>query len=233
MTLVIAGKISLESAKNLAEKYFTGVASGTILPEAPKPLRPAPRTVIEKTEKFQQSFYMEGFAAPAIAQDDFYTLKVLNGLLGSRMTSRLFVELREKLSLAYEVSSYYPSRKELSRFVIYIGLDKKNIPLATKRIDEILTDLKDHPVTAGELTDTKNYIRGVYFLDRQTVARKAWYIGWWETMGFGYGYDGTYLNNLMAVTPEDIQATARKYFTSDKVTVEVIPGKPPAQKSKK
>ncbi len=228
MTLVIAGKISLDAAKSIAEKYFAGISSGTAMPQASKPVKPEAGTVIEGTQKFQQAFLMEGFTAPALAEDDFYALKVLNSLIGGRMTSRLFVELREKLSLAYEVSSYYPSRKELSRFVIYMGLDKKNIPLATKRIDEILTDLKNTPVSDSELSDTKNYIRGVYFLDRQTVSRKAWYIGWWETMGFGYEYDKTYLDNLMSVTPADIQRVAQKYFTAGRVTVEIIPGKQPA-----
>ena len=52
-------------------------------------------------------------------------------------------------------------------------------------------------------------------------------------MGFGYGYDKTYLDNLMAVTSEDIQKAANKYFTPGKLTVEIIPGKPAARKQSK
>jgi predicted Zn-dependent peptidase len=232
MTLVIAGKIKLAAAKDLAMRYFSGVSSGTLPAPAKKPARPEPRTITESNEKFQQAFLMIAFPAPGLAKDEFFTLKTLNGLLGGRMTGRLFMELREKLSLAYEVSSYYPSRKELSRFVIYIGLDKKNIPLALKRINEILDDLKKNPVSVSELTDTKNFIRGAYFLDRQTVSRKAWYIGWWETMGFGYRYDTEYLDRIMAVTPEDIQKAANKYFTESRITVKIVPGKPPAPQKK-
>lgn len=233
MILVIAGRIKLDAARALAEKYFVGIPTGTALTSAAKPNPPAAKKVIERSTKFQQAFIMDGFAAPSVAQDDFYALKVLNGVLGGRMTGRLFVELREKLSLAYEVSSYYPSRKELSRFVVYMGLDKKNITLAQKRINELLTEVRETPVSEAELTDTKNYLKGTYLLDRQTVGRKAWYLGWWETLGLGPDYDETYLNRLMSVTSADVQKAAQKYLTANTVTVEIIPGIPSAPRRKK
>jgi len=233
MFIVIVGKVTPEKARLIAEKYFIHIPSGTIMPMPAKPKAPETKMVIERSAKFQQAFLMEGFPAPAIAKDDYYKLKVLSGLLGGRMTGRLFIELREKLSLAYEVSSYFPSKKEASKFIIYLGLDKKNIPLAQKRISEIIADVKNTPVPAQELTDTKNYLKGIYLLDRQTVGRKSWWLGWWETMGFGYRYDKEYLDKLMAVTPEDIQKAAQKCFNSNMVTIQIVPGKPSAHKHKK
>jgi predicted Zn-dependent peptidase len=170
---------------------------------------------------------MVGFPAPAVSKDEYFTLKVLNSLMGGRMTGRLFIELREKLSLAYEVNCAYPSRKQLSKFIIYIGLENKNVKLAEKRINELLSDLKTIPVPESELQDTKNYIRGTYLLERQTIGRRAWYAGWWETMGLGADYDKTYLDKLMSVTSDDIQKASIKYFTDNKITVEVVPGEPP------
>jgi len=46
-------------------------------------------------------------------------------------------------------------------------------------------------------------------------------------MGLGADYDKTYLDKLMSVTSDDIQKASIKYFTDNKITVEVVPGEPP------
>ncbi|MCX5781554.1 MAG: pitrilysin family protein [Elusimicrobia bacterium] len=223
MVLVIVGNLSLDTAKKTAEKYFSKINKGTAIKEIRKPEVPKAQKVVSENKKFKQAYLIVGFPAPSFNENGYIELKMINTILGSRMTARLFTELREKLSLAYEVNSAFPTRKELSRFIIYIGLEKKNIELAEKRIFEILQDLENNPVNDKELNEAKNYIRGAYLLDHQTISRKAWYIGWWEMLGKGYDYDQKYIEDLMAVTPEQIQKAAKKYFTGQSVTVEVVP----------
>lgn len=225
MLLVIAGSINLNESKLLAEKYFSKISSQTYNAEPVKAQVPPLKDIMQNSTKFQQAFLMIGFPAPDIKNKDFPVLKVINAILGSRMSGRLFIELREKLSLAYEVSSFYPSRKQLSRFVIYIGLDIKNIDLARNKINEILTGLKNNPVSAQELEETKNYISGTYLIDRQTIARQAWYLGWWEIMGNGCNYDEKYLQDLLLVSAEDVQKAANKYFTEQYVQIKIVPKK--------
>lgn len=226
MLMVIAGNVTLAEAQNAAQKYFALISSGPAAFERPALKSPVTKRIVKASPKFQQAYLMAGYAAPAIGKEDFYALKVLNSLLGGRMTGRLFVELREKLSLAYEVNSIYPSRRETSRFVIYIGLEAKNLNLAKKRIAEIINELKTSRVTAAELLETKNYIQGIYLLERQTIGRRAYFIGWWDAMGLAPDYDDQYLENLMAVTSEDIQKAAVKYFSGSSITVEIMPGNP-------
>lgn len=225
MTIVVIGDIRLETAKQFLEKHF-----GKVKDPASAPLRPAPETVMPKpakeaipTARFQQAYLMIGFPAPAVGKEDYAALKTLNAVLGSRMSGRLFTELREKLSLGYEVNSFYPSRKQMSRFVIYLGLEKKNLGLAKSKITEILNDLKKNPVPEKEMQETRNYIKGVYLMDHQTVSRQAWYAGWWEMMGMGYDYDEKYLDSLLKVTSDDIQKAAKKHFNEDYVQLEMIP----------
>jgi predicted Zn-dependent peptidase len=88
---------------------------------------------------------------------------------------------------------------------------------------ELLDDLKNVPVSTKELQETKNYLKGTYLLDHQTIGRQAWYMGWWEVLGKGFDYDQKYLDELMAVTPEQIQKAARKFFTDKYITVELVP----------
>jgi predicted Zn-dependent peptidase len=223
--LIIAGNIGRDRAKALAEKYFASLPKGEKMALYPVVAKPPSRTVTSRSVKFKQAYLMTGYPAPSLHGREFVTLKILNAMLGGRMTGRLFTELREKLSLAYEVNSIYPTRRELSRFVIYLGLDAKNLELADRRIKELITELKTTPVPEKELEDTKNFIRGVYLLDHQTVERQVWYMGWWESMGMGYTYDQKYLDQLMAVTSADIREAANKIFADNALTVEVLPAK--------
>lgn len=224
MFMVIVGSATFESARETAEKYFGGVKAGpragSVPPEA---AAPKPRSETLRSAKFQQAYLMVGFPAPSITGRDYAALKVTNAMLGSRMSGRLFTELREKLGLGYEVNSFYPTRRQLSRFVVYLGLEKKNVELAKTKIREILDDLKKNPVSDKELRETKNYIKGVYLMDHQTVNRRAWYLGWWELMGAGWAYDGKYVSDLENVNAEDVMRAARACFNDVYVQVELLP----------
>lgn len=225
LLLVVAGNITGDKVKALAEKYFTAAPHGEQGSRRKPFTTPGLTTNTEHSRKFQQAYLMIGFPAPAIGNPDYPVLKVINALLGGRMSGRLFLELREKLSLAYEVNSYFPSRRELSRFSVYLGLEEKNIDLARKRIFELLNDLSTTPVSEQELSETKTFIRGVYLLDHQTIGRQAWYMGWWEVLGTGWEYDQKYLEDLMAVSASDIQRVAKKYLTGPAMQIEIRPSK--------
>ncbi|HBU69297.1 MAG TPA: hypothetical protein DEE98_02820 [Elusimicrobia bacterium] len=223
MVLVVFGKISFEKTKSLAAKYFSAAAGAKVSDTFKQAEPPKKQLIKKKLPKFKQAFLMIGFPAPRANDRDYAALKVINAILGGRMSGRLFTELREKLSLAYEVNSFYPSKRELSRFVVYMGLEAKNLELAKKRIFELLDELKQTPVSETELSETKNFIRGNYLLDHQTIGRKSWYCGWWEIMGAGYAYDEKYLDDLMAVSASDIREAANKYFSDKFVQVEIVP----------
>ena len=147
-----------------------------------------------------------------MSDKDSITLKMINLVLGARMTGRLFIELREKLGLAYEVNSTYPTRLDKSYFEIYIGLDKKNIDICKQGIEKIMTDLCNTKITDKEINDTLNFIKGIYLLSHQSVERQAYYLSAREMLGLGYEYDDKYIDLLSKVTSDDIIKVANKYF---------------------
>ncbi|MBN1621392.1 MAG: insulinase family protein [Endomicrobiales bacterium] len=222
MLLVITGNVSLKEAKKISKEYFSDVPKSDAKFKLPDIPEPEPKKVKQTNKKFQQSYLMIGFPSPSVNGNDYPVLKVINATLGGRMSGRLFIELREKLSLGYEVSSFYPSRKHLSRFVIYLGLMKKNLQLAKDKVRDVINDLKEKGVTEEELNETKNYIRGIYLLRHQTVSGISWHLGWWEVMGKGYDYDEKYLKDLMNVTSQDVKRVANKYFKDDYIQVEIV-----------
>lgn len=213
IVITVVGNIKKSKIKKVLNKYF---GSMELVTNAPNNIPYKLPKISEKdtvvNSKFNQAFIIYAYAAPNVLNKDFATLKIISSILGGRMTGRLFIELREKLGLAYEVSSIYPSRVDKSYFEIYIGLDKKNIDVAKKGIEKIVSDLCINKVGDEELRDTKNFIKGVYLLDHQSVERQAYYMAFREMIGLGYKYDEEYINILSKITANDIIKVANKYF---------------------
>ncbi|MDR1243818.1 MAG: insulinase family protein [Endomicrobium sp.] len=219
----VAGNVKEEVVKKSLEKHFSTVAIGDKFKEPIFNLNHNKSINNEIKGKFNQAYIFIGYPAPAVNGKDFVTTKVISAILGSRMTSRLFVELREKLGLAYEVNAVYPTRKKDSYFAIYIGLDKKNIKSTLKKIDELLKNFCSVKISKQELKDVKSYIKGIYLLDRQTVNKKSYYNGWREVVGQGYEYDVEYLNDIDKVTTQDVLDVANKIFNGKTVSVIINP----------
>lgn len=166
---------------------------------------------------------MVGFPAPCAKDPDQIPLKVLNTLLGGGMSSRLFVTLREKLGLAYEVSSFYPTRLDRSQWVIYLGLPREKLETASRQLDQLLERLADLGPNAKEVTQAKAMIRGSFLMDRQSRRRQAWYAAWWEFLGKGAGYGDEFLAAVDRVTPRELGELLRRMLAQPSVTVRVIP----------
>jgi predicted Zn-dependent peptidase len=219
----VVGNVDSRIVKESLEKYFADIPIGFKFRKPVFNIELAKSIKKEIKGKFNQAYIYMGFPAPALDYKDFVSIKVVNAILGGRMTSKLFVELREKLGLAYEVSAIYPSRRGRSYFAIYIGLDKKNIELTLKKIDSILKGLCTINVSEQELIDTKTYIKGTYIMDRQTVSKQSYYYGLREIVGQGYEYDAQYLRDVERVTRHDISNVANKIFSDHSVMVLITP----------
>jgi zinc protease len=192
------------------------------------------QTVMEEKPSLSAVWMAQGWLVPAIrVQKDYAALKVLNSLVGSGMSSRLFVDLREKQGLAYVVGSMYPSRDQESRFVLYIGTDPVNTDKVqagfTQEVKRLQTDL----VPASELTEAKSKLIGSFALAHDTNINQAYYIGLYETLGVGYRFDKIYPAQINQVTSADIQRVAREYLAGPSVLSLIKPTHMPPQTGKK
>jgi predicted Zn-dependent peptidase len=172
---------------------------------------------------FKQAYLMAGYPAPRATDPDHIPLKVLNTLMGGGMSSRLFTVLREEAGLAYEVSSFYPTRLEAGQWVIYLGLPKEKLETASRRLDGLLKQLAERGPAAEEVRQAKAMIRGAFLMDRQSHRRQAWYQAWWEFLGRGANYGEEFLAAVDAVTPKQLHALAQKILRQPRVTVRVVP----------
>ncbi len=160
-----------------------------------------------------QSMLILGYPAPSIKSRDFPAIKVLSGAIGGGMSSKLFNELREKQGLAYEIGSFSPAKAHDSHFVFYAGTRKENIEkLKTGLFAQVENIKAGKALEEQDISAAKNYIIGNFYLDKQTNSRKAWYLGWYESVGKGYDYIDGYAEDISRVTLEDVNRAAKKYF---------------------
>lgn len=174
---------------------------------------------------FEQAYLMSGVMAPGSSDTGHTTLKVLNMVLGGGMSSRLFLQLRERLGLAYEVSSFFPTRLHASQWVFYLGLPVERLPLAERKLEEILAELAEKGPSEEEVVQAKRMIKGAFVMERQTRRRQAWHSAWWEFLNRPSDYDATYLQNLDKVNRVDLHRLAADLLSRPRVTVQVEPQK--------
>lgn len=160
----------------------------------------------------QQSIVMLGYLSASVQNEDYVPLKLLNTYLGNGLSSRLFVELREKRGLAYDVSAFYPTRLEQSLFVAYMGTAPENTAIALEGLHTEVTRLCHTPLTPEELQAIKNKLLGQYALGKQTNAEIAQAYGWYETLGLGIDFDTRFQEAIRTTTAQTLQQAAQRYF---------------------
>ena len=154
---------------------------------------------------------------------EYATLEVIDSLLGSGMSSRLFKNLRDKDGLAYQLGSQYSPNVLKGAFIVYIGTNPQNLDYATKRLKEEVFRLKKEFVGTKELQDAKDKLLGHYIIGQETNLDKASTIGWFEASGRGYQFDKEYIELVNSVTESDIIEVANKYFNNNYVLSIVKP----------
>ncbi len=220
LTIAWAGRLAFADAIAALERTFGDWhAEDNPLPdpEATVPeFQPELGVTLQDT---QQAIVMLGYAAPPVSSPDYAALKVITTYLGSGMSSRLFVELREKRGLAYEVSAFYPTRLDRSQFVTYMGTAPQNAGIALEGLHQECDRLCQEVLDADELATTKSKLLGQYALSKQTNSQLAQVYGWYETLGLGADYDERFVQAIEAVTAEDVQRVAQGYLNVPAVSL--------------
>lgn len=220
IVISVVGKINNAEAIALVEQVFGDwQAPATPLPTLNLPtITPKPYKAT-KHQETQQSMIMLGYLAASVNSSDYAALKLLNTYLGNGLSSRLFVELREKRGLAYDVSAFYPTRLDISNFTVYIGTAAENTAIAQAGLRTEVERLVANPLSEEELQVAKNKLLGQYALGKQTNSQIAQILGWYETLGLGIEFDSEFQENLAMVTVTEAQKVAGKYFIEPYISI--------------
>lgn len=182
------------------------------LPPAAKPSLATESNLSVTPQPTQQSIVMLGHLAPSVQGADYAALKLLYTYLCNGLSSRLFVELREKQGLAYEVSGFYPTRLGPSHFVVYLGTAAENTAIALTKLQAEIDRLRQQPLSDQELEPAKSKLLGQYVLGKQSNAQLAHLMGWYEALGLGIHYDQTFPKQIERLQTETVYQAACQHL---------------------
>lgn len=185
-----------------------------------EPEQTSPRH-LSVTKDTKQAHLIFGYRTCDILDEDVNTLKVLAGVLLGQ-SGRLFVNLRDKQSLAYSVFPMQMFAKHAGYFAVYIATEHAKVEKAVSEIRKEIDDLKQTLVTEEELKRAKNYLIGLKEIELQTSCAQALNMGLYEFYGHGFKRAFNYSENIMSVSKQDIQRVAVKYFKEDKENLVIL-----------
>ena len=220
LVISLSGRITQEQGIDLISRVFGDWKN----PDTPSPtasvtsptVNPNQAEIIQDT---QQSIVMLGYLGTNVDNADYPVLKLISTYLGNGLSSRLFVELREKRGLAYDVSAFFPTRLDIAPFITYMGTAPTNTQIAIDGLSTEVERLTKETLNESELQGAKNKLLGQYALGKQTNGEIAQTYGWYETLGLGVEFDRNFQTAIPPITPERIQEVANKYLSKPYISL--------------
>jgi zinc protease len=239
--LVIVGDIQTEAAKKLIETYFGDIAAQP-LPKRPDLTEPADFKPVKKVYKdalAQVPAVIIGYPGPKRRSPDYYALHMVDAILTAGDSSRFRMDLvkgKESI-LQYEAELGWPfasarDYRDPEPYAMFI-VHKPNFTgdQIVSQIQDEIAKLQAAPVDDKELERVKTQVRAGAIKEMQSSQNRAEALAQFQLADGDPNLINTELDRILAVTPAQIQAAAKKYLTPDKRAVlEIQPA--PAQAGK-
>jgi zinc protease len=218
------GMMNAGEVMKAIEKSFGNIPAGRF--ETPAVVPAAP---IEKNRETVmhvprvKAYLAIGFQGVSLYDADRFPLEVLDNILAGQ-GGRLFLQLRDKESLAYVVTSFFRPGVDRGVFGVYLGCDSPKADRAFDALKEQIELVRKTEVTNAELRKAVDNLIGNHFISLQSSAARAQAFGLYALYGLGYDYDPTYVSKIREVTAADVLRVARKYLDLEHcAVVKILP----------
>ena len=233
-TLVVVGDVNAQDVYQLAKQYF-GKLKPIVLPARKPQVEPVQigerRVVVKAPAKLP--YLLMGYHVPVLMtpESDWepYALEVLAGVLSGNPAARLNQRLVRENQLAIDASAGYDllSRGHQSIFALdATPSEGKTVADVEAALLEQIKKIQESGVTAEELERVKAGVIAADVYKRDSMFYQGMQLGTIETIGFPWKILEDYPNKLRAVTPEQVQAVAKKYLLDDNLTIATLDPQP-------
>ena len=224
LTIALAGKITPPTKRLLEQKF--GNHKGTALP--PRVITPfqPPRRLAhpisfqsKKTEQVQLGMAFHGFP---FGHSMIPATVLLSTILGGSMSSRLFIQIRERRGLCYSISASHASLHDTGVFSILSGLERSRVDEAIRVIWRELQRVKRELVQHEELRRAKDHLRGKLMLALEDSSTQAdWYGRLWVQERRMESPEA-WLARIDRVSANDVRTAAQALFRKEKMAAALI-----------
>ena len=228
-TVVVVGDVDPKEVLALAKKYFGPLKPERIDPPKPRiePPQLGKREVVVQVPA-EVPYTIMGYKVPVLrtATEDWepYALEVLAGVLDGGDSARLATELVRGSRVVTSAGAGYDM---YSRQADLFLLDAT--PAVDRTVDEAqqalfaqIKRLQEEPVTQQELDRIKAQVVASDVYERDSIFAQGMKIGQLEAVGLDWRLADDYVERIKAVTPEQLQAVAKKYLVEKHLTVAVL-----------
>lgn len=232
--VVVVGDVKAQEVYQLAKKYFGPIKAHALPPRKPQvePEQIGERRLIVKAPA-KLPYVLLGYHVPALqdAEKDWepYALEILSGVLDGNPSARLNQNLVRESQVAVDVGSGYDmvarGRQAIFELAGSPSEGKSAADIEAALIQQ-LELIKTSGVTTEELDRVKAQVIAADVYQRDSMFYQGMQIGQYEMSGFSWKNLQDYPAKLKAVTPEQVQVVAKKYFVKDNLTVATLDPQP-------
>jgi zinc protease len=218
----VVGDVEPDEIATLVAARFDELRWREEAPLAPPAWPSSPLTIAESREKAQSALAL-AFPSPSRTDDARFAADMLAGV-ASGLGGRFFDQLRDRQSLAYTVSAFAAEWRNAGMFVSYIATSPEKEEIARAGLLAEFAKLRESPVTAAELAQAQEYAIGTHAIRSQSGgALLGEIIDAW-IFGRGLHEIDEHDARIRAVTAEEMQQLANRYFVESALVQSVIRG---------
>lgn len=219
--LTVVGNVPLQAFVDWLEKNWPAAPGNT----PPFRLKPAAKPglgcgeQVEEERNFEQGFIIAGYPVPLPGDPDSAPLRLLCGVLGEGMASRLFARLRDRDHLAYQVGAALRTRELGGYLATLIGTGPDTVDVALEGLLRESHSFAKEPAQTEEIERARRYILGKFLVGRQTNSAIAHSMSVAEMGGLGWEWVEAFPERIQAVQAEDLERVFEKYLRQPAIAV--------------
>jgi predicted Zn-dependent peptidase len=222
LVIAVAGLVDHDEVVRLTERYFGDLAPGSGDVYERAELRQHEARVRLVTRPTEQAHLCIAHPALSYLDERRYTQGMIDAILSSGMSSRLFQEIRERRGLVYSVYGYFRQYADVGQGVVYAGTDLQRVDEAVQAVLGELRKLRDSSVPEDELQRTKQLRKGRILMGLEDSRSVAGWIGSQE-LTFGEILTPTeVMERIDAVQAEDMLMLARELYREDLLSLALV-----------
>ena len=223
MVLAVCGDVTGEQVRELAQRYFAQLPTGSKVAPVVCPAVPLKEPLYDRRTGVRQSILAVGF--PAFAEDNphRYSAQLLTHLLGSGKTSRLRHQIREQRGLAYSVSTFHSPGRVQGHLTICVGADEKNLAECLRLIRQETKDLAENLISEAERGKALAFAKSGLASQAQHAVAEASQRSWQWCLTGKILTDELDTYALVAANPETIHQTAQRMFADEPAVAIITP----------
>ncbi|HWG32599.1 MAG TPA: pitrilysin family protein [Gemmatimonadaceae bacterium] len=223
-TLIVVGDVNVAEVERMVSGELDGWNGSIVLSSKAndKPVRTSRAVRIVRKEDAPQSEVRIGHVGVPRTHPDYFSITVMNAVLGGLFSSRINLNLREAHGYTYGASSSFDWRREAGPFVIGTAVASDvTVPAIQETLKEI-DRMRAEPISESELSLATSYLEGVFPIRYETTAAIAAALATLVIYDLPSDWYDSYRARMGAVTVKDVLAAARAYVHPDSLQIVIV-----------